>query len=299
MDRIRVFLVGPPRSGPSILLDLLTAQPEFSYITTAVEKDPANLNPSARTRMYDVPLLGDFWFERRYWKTKLPAPAESPDFWEYYLPPFRYRHEEPALHTGEDLEEKNLLRCREAVEEIQDLQKRTLFLGQVSGPSRVTMLRKVFPEAKFIQMQRDPRSVAIHLSMRMKQDRSANALWEHREAWRGLMPEALQGRLEDLPDTPLNFAGVMVRWWQFQYKSELAELPETDRISLAYADLLAKPDITLKRALKFLGLKPAKRLARYVKYHNVQHSNKRLTKNLPDDAAAQLERAIQKLDSAH
>jgi hypothetical protein len=296
MSRTHVFLVGAPRSGPSILLDLLTAQPEFSYVTTAVEKDPANLSPSGKTRMYDVPLLGDFWFERRYWKTKLPAPSEAPDFWEYYLPPFRYRHEEPCLHTGDDLDEKDIVRCREAVEEIQDLQKRDLFLGQYAGPARVKMLRKVFPEAKFIQMQRDPRSVSIHLSMRMQEGRSANTLWEHREAWQALMPDELKNRLEDLPDTPLNFAGVMVRWWQVQYRTELAELPESDRFSLAYADLLAKPDATLARALKFLGLKPAKRLTRYVTYHNVRHSNKRLSKNLPEDQAAQLERAIKKLD---
>ncbi len=295
MSRTRVFLVGAPRSGPSILLDLLTAQPEFSYITTAVEADPANVRASGKTRMYDVPLLGDFWFERRYWKKKLPAPAESPAFWEFYLPPFRYRHEEPKRHTGEDLEEKDCVRCREAVEEVQDLQRRDLFLGQFTGPSRVAMLRQVFPEAKFIQLQRDPRSVAIHLSTRMKRERSANALWENREAWRVLMPEALRGRLEDLPETPLNFSGVMVRWWHVQYRTELLALPETDRLSLAYADLLSKPDVTLKRALKFLGLKPAKRLERYVKYHTLQHSNKRLSKNLPDDAAAQLERAIQKV----
>lgn len=295
MERTRVFLVGAPRSGPSILLDLLTAQPEFSYVTHTVNKDPENLRPSSRTRMYDVPLLGDFWFERRYWKTKLPAPAESPEFWEHYLPPFRYRHAEPGLHRGDDLGEKDLKRCWEAVEEIQDLQKRDLFMGQYSGPSRVTMLRKVFPEAKFIQMQRDPRSVAIHLSMQMKQERSANALWENREEWRALMPLELRGRLEDLPDTPLNFAGVMVRWWHVQYREELSVLPETDRLSLAYADLLAKTDVTLKRALKFLGLKPSKRLQRYVKYHNLQHSNKRMSKNLPDDASAQLERAIKKV----
>lgn len=295
MARTRIFLVGAPRSGPSVLLDLLTAQPEFGYVTTAVERDPAEVGPSRRTRMYDVPLLGDFWFERRYWKKKLPAPAETAAFWEYYLPGFRYRHEEPRLHTGEGVTEAEAARCREAVEAIQDLQGRELFLGQCAGPSRVAMLRRVFPEAKFIQMQRDPRSVALHLSMRMKQDGSATALWENREGWRALMPAVLQERLEALPDTPLNFAGVMVRWWHVQYREELGALPETDRLSLAYADLLAKPDVTLKRALKFAGLKPAKRLLRYVKYHTVQHSNKRMPRNLPDDATAQLERAVGKL----
>lgn len=295
MNRTRVFLVGVPRSGPSMLMDLLTAQPEFSYVTRAVEVDPALLLPSRKTRMYDVPLLGDFWFERRYWKKKLPAPADSADFWEYYLPPFRYRPGEPCRHTAETLEERDAIRCREAVEEIQDLQKRHLFLGQFSGPSRVAMLRKVFPEAKFIQMQRDPRSVAIHLSKQMKPERSAQPLWEHRRAWRKMMPVELQARLDALPDTPLNLAGVMVRWWQYQYKCELSGLPETDRLSLAYADLLSKPDRTLRRVLKFLGLKPAKRLERYVKYHSIQQSNKRLSKNLADDTAAQLERALQKL----
>lgn len=296
MDRTRVFLVGTPRSGSSVLLDLLTAQPEFSYVTTAVEADPGHLYPSAKTRMYDVPLLGDFWFERRYWKKKLPAPAESPAFWEHYLPCFRCRYDEPRLYSGGDLTESEILRCRESVEEIQELQRRDLFLGQYSGPARVALIRRVFPEAKFIQLQRDPRSVAIHLSMRMKNKSSAAALWDHRSAWTELMPGELKARLADLPDTPLNFAGVMVRWWQVQYRTELAELPECDRLSLAYADLLAKPEMTLRRALRFLGLKPAKRLERYLKYHNLQHGNKRLPKKLSDETAAQLERSVKKLD---
>lgn len=295
MSRQRVFVVGAPRSGTTILLDILSAQPEFGYINQKLAAAPDRLELAGANRQYDWPLLGDFWFERRYWKKKLPAPAEGTEFWDHYLPGFKHDDGIPKLYAAEELTEKQIQACRDAVEEVHDRQHRDLFLGQYAGPARVRMLRAVFPEAKFVQLQRDPRSVAIRLSNRLKEEHG-KAFWEARAGWKALMPEALRQRLDDLPDTPLNFAGVMVRWWQMQYREELGELPPEDFLSIAYADLLAKPSRTVERTVKYLGLDPAKRLKRYVKYHELQEGNVRMNKDLPDDAAAQLERAIKKVE---
>lgn len=294
MSRTLLWIVGAPRSGTSLLQDLLSAQPELGWINQHLHASPEKLTLAGRNCCYDWPLLGDFWFERRYWKKKLPAPLEEPLFWEHLMPGFRYREAEPKLYDAASLTTEEVTRAREAVDAVHAYAKREWLMGQYCGPARVALLREVFPQSKFIQLQRDPRSVAIHLASHLKQE-SGKPFWEARAGWRALMPEALQERLDRLPDTPLNFAGVMVRWWHYQYREEFTGLPAEDVLTLAYADLLGKTLPTVTRALKFLGFDPAPRLVRYLKFHALRERNRRINKDLPEAIAAQLEAAVQKI----
>ncbi|MCC5848198.1 MAG: sulfotransferase [Verrucomicrobia bacterium] len=291
----RVFLVGAPRSGSGAMLDLITGQPDFAWVSNKVNAAPEKLALSAKNRQYDWPLLGEYWFERRYYVKRLPHPAEDTDFWEHYLPKFNVDPKSPRIPGPDDVSDEEAKRCLDAVNEIQIQQNKDFFVAQYNEWPRVEMLRKVFPEAKFIQLQRDPRSVAFRLAKSWEKEKSETTLWTEREAWKEIMPESLRARFDDLADTPLNFAGVMVRWWHERYKQEFQGIPDEDWLSLAYADLLSHPQKTVARALKFLGMKTSPRIKRYVKYHQIQDKNQRLRKDLTDDVAAQLERAVKKV----
>lgn len=277
-----------------MLLDLITGQPELSWVSNKLDRKPAKLSLTRKNRKLDWPLLGEYWFERRYAVKHVPHPAAGHGFWEHWLPGFKVDENAPRVPGPDDVTEAEAEACRKAVEEIQIEQMKDWFVAQYSGFSRISLLRKVFPEAKFIQMQRDPRSVAIRLASDFEKNPD-RGFWAKRGEWKALMPAELQARLDNLPDTSLNYAGVLVRWWQELYRGELTALPETDRMSLAYADLLSKPEKTMRRAVKFLGLQESKRMKRYIRFHQIQENNKRLNKDLPDDKAAQLERAVKKM----
>lgn len=292
--KTRLFLVGAPRSGTSMLLDLITGQPEFSWVSNKLDQKPEKLSLTRKNRKLDWPLLGEYWFERRYAVKHVPYPADTLKFWEHWLPGFKVDENQPRVPGPDNVTQAEAEACRKAVEEIQIEQGKDWFVAQYSGFSRVSLLRKVFPEAKFIQMQRDPRSVAMRLASDFDKH-PERGLWSKRDEWKALMPAELQARLDDLPDTALNYAGVLVRWWHELYREELVALPETDRISLAYADLLSKLEKTMRRAVKFLGLQESKRMRRYIRFHQIQENNKRLNKDLPDDQAAQLDRAVKKV----
>jgi len=276
------------------MLDLITGQPDFAWVSNKVNAAPEKLGLSGKNRQFDWPLLGEYWFERRYHVKRLPHPAEDTDFWEHYLSGFKVDPKAPRIPGPEDVSDEEAKRCLDAVNEIQILQNKDFFVAQYNEWPRVAMLRKVFPEAKFIQLQRDPRSVAFRLAKSWEKT-SEETLWTEREAWKGIMPDPLRARFDDLADTPLNFAGVMVRWWHERYKQEFQDIPDEDWLSLAYADLLAHPQKTVARALKFLGMKASPRVKRYIKFHQIQDKNQRLRKDLSDDVAAQLERAVKKV----
>jgi hypothetical protein len=174
-----------------------------------------------------------------------------------------------------------------------DRQRRGMLVAEYTGFPRIRLMREIFPEARFIQVIRDPRSVAYHMVKKM--DGANHQLWQHRRKWKDLMPPALQQRLDELPDTPLNFSGALVRWYHDLYAEETGELPTEAFCEVAYSDLLARPTPTLKKVMKFSGLKMDNRFKYYLKYHDIQQSNQRTNRNLSGTEAEELALAVSQL----
>lgn len=286
-----LFVVGAPRSGSTLLLDFLTAHPQTSWICEDLDTHPGELKRAARIRRFDWPLLGEFWFERRYAWEKLPSPAENSGFWDHWLPGFSHTDTEPHPPRPDEVREEDVVKAREALAELCAYQRRSFFVGQCTGFPRVALLRRVFPQARFIQSLRDPRSIAFWMAKQFNKN-PENPLWVNREVWKKAMPEALSARLDTLELTPLNFSGVLIRWYHQCLRAELQELPGSDRLEVGYSDLLSKPEETLKRVFRFAGLPHCKRLDTYLKYHSIHGKNQRSRKEMTQIESDQLEQAV-------
>lgn len=289
------FIVGAPRSGSALLLDFLTVPKKMGWIPGKLMANPGKLPLAARSNKQNWPLLGEFFLERRFaWKS-VPEPAGGEAFWSHYLNGFTPPNSDPYLPGVEHVREADKEKAREAVEKICRYQNRHRFVAEYTGLPRIRFLRSVFPDAKFIQVLRDPRSVAYHM---IKRAGDADLpLWKEREKWLELMPEELQSRFHGLPPTPLNFCGVLVRWYHDLYKQEMGELPESGRMEVAYSDLLSRPEKTLGKVMNFVDLPVNKRFKYYLKFHVIRESNHRTNRSLEKDEAADLARAVAALDA--
>lgn len=285
-----IFIAGAPRSGTQIPLDFLTAPKNVAWIPEKLGERPEKLSLARGANKLNWFLLGEFFLERRsVWKS-VPEPARGAAFWEHYLPGFTPSDEDPYIPGPEHLQEAEVERAREAVKDICHIQRRQIFVAEYSGLPRIRLLRAVFPEAKFIQVLRDPRSVAYQM---VKRDNGEDhTQWAEREKWAQLLPPVLQARLADLPFTPLNYCGVLVRWFHELYKAEMSELPETDRMEVAYTDLLSRPNPTLKKVLAFANVQQTKRFNYYLKFHDIQNSNQRTNRNLNSTETEELAIAV-------
>ncbi len=287
------FVVGAPRSGSSVLLDFLTVPKTVAWIPQKLGENPEKLMLAKRANKLNWPLLGEFYLERRsVWKS-VPEPANGEKFWTHYLNGFTPKDTEPYIPGPGQVEPADAEKLREAIKEICHLQRRHRFVAEYSGFPRIQLLRSIFPKAKFIQVLRDPRSVAYQMVKRA--DGANLPLWKEREKWTSLMPEVLQERMKALPETPLNFCGILVRWFHELYNTEMALLPETDRLEVAYSDLLSRPDKILTKVMQFADLPLNKRFKYYVKFHDIQQSNQRTNRNLNSTEAEQLAQAVEKL----
>ena len=289
-----LFVVGAPRSGSAVLLNFLTVPKSVAWIPQKLEESPDKLILAKRANKLNWPLLGEFYLERRSaWKS-VPEPAQGEAFWRHHLNGFSPSDAEPYLPGPEHIKEGEGEKLREVVKEICHYQRRSAFVAEYNGFPRIRLLRHIFPEAKFIQVLRDPRSVAYQM---VKRAQGANIpLWKAREKWAVLMPETLQARLKELPESPLNFCGVLVRWYHELYETEMAELPESDRMEVAYSDLLSRPDNILNKVMGFANLPVNKRFKYYVKFHDIQQSNQRTNRNLNSTEVEELVRAVAKVE---
>jgi hypothetical protein len=79
------------------------------------------------------------------------------------------------------------------------------------------------------------------------------------------------------------------------YREAFKELPENDCMEVAYADLIAYPERTLKRVFDFAGLKFNSRFRYYLKYHQIHESNHRTKRNISDAESEELDVAVSAL----
>lgn len=289
-----IFIVGAPRSGSRLLLDFLTVPKNVAWIPDRLGESPSKLSYASRANRQNWPLLGEFFLERRSAWKRVPEPAVGESFWSHYMPGFTPPDEEPYVPGPEHVSDAEIQAIQEAVKEICHRQRRDIFVAEYDGLPRIRLLQAVFPEAMFLQVIRDPRSVAYQM---VKRSGGANLkLWEEREKWIALMPEALQARVAANPSTPLNFCGVLTRWYHDLYKSEMGELSEGKGLEVAYSDLLSRPERILSKILKFVELPETNRFKYFVKFHDIQESNQRAHRNLKADEADQLAEAVAALD---
>ncbi len=286
-----VFIIGPPRSGTSLVLDFLSAHPDMGWVDDRLDASPGELSLAKRIRCFDTPWLGEFRFERRFARPSLPQPAENGGFWRYWLPGFDPDPGCPAPPEPHVTHEAAVLRARQALASLCALQRRDRFVGQHTGFPRVALLRRVFPEARFIQCLRDPRSVAWWMAKQIEKEEN-HPLWSRRAELEAAMPPGLAKRLGSLEKTPLNFAGVMVRWYHERTREELARLPEAHHKAVAYADLLSHPADTLRRLFGWLGLRDCRRIRTYLQYHNIHDNNRRRRREMSERESEQLEHAV-------
>jgi len=285
-----IFVCGTRHSGSNLLLDFLSVPRNAGWIPERLAEQPKRLSIARSVHRQNWPLLGEFFLERRnVWKS-LPEPASDSRFLAHYLSNFEGKTGQTLMPGPEHVSDQEVEALREAVKSVAFWQRRNNVVIGYEDLPRFQMLRHIFPEAKFIQTIRDPRSVAYQMIRKiMKVD---HPLLNQRKQYIDLMPEVLQQRLQDLPDTPISFCGVYTRWVHEVYKQEMSELPEGDQLEVAYSDLMSRPEVTLKKTLKFAGFPFDKRFKYYLKFHDIQVSNLRVNRNLSTEEAEQLAQAV-------
>jgi hypothetical protein len=236
-----VFIIGAPRTGSTILYQLLTNELDVLYIDNLIDVFFRNFLAAFKmsNRLFGSKPHNCFKsVHGNTWKCGLHAPSECGDFWYQWLP--RDRH----YITPEDV-------SRNVIENIQGninaplayFNKPLVFKNMNAG-LRLKLIKSALPDSKFIFVKRDPVDTAISiLNVRKKTQGSIDKWWS-------LIPPNHE---ELLPLSPVQQVVNQIYRIEKQIISDLKLFPEGNTIVVNYPDIMISYEDVIKELKEFMG----------------------------------------------
>jgi len=245
------FLLGAPRSGTSLVYKALCLHPEAAYISQWVQRFPRLPALAALDRVGRVSpeRQRQVWFpsgnayaygrSRSLSERVYPAPAEGETV--FTRAGVRVALVEEAPPVGPEIR-----RLRSVFRSIRKWNGGTvLVVKRIANNRRVPLLESAFPEARYVEIIRDGRAVALSIS-------KVN-WWGRRPVW--WLGQSPNEWAEEGGD-PLELTA---RHWMVELDTlerAAADIPEQRYLQVRYEDVVDEPIATLQSVARFIGLDP-------------------------------------------
>lgn len=243
------FVIGPGRSGTTLLYKLLCLHPDVAYISNVEQKLPwlpGSVTGGMRLRRYEAKL--QHWFqdsgnaymvERPLLSKAAPVPVEGEAVYERCgIPLFPSPGYQPEDNVARSMR-NTFTSLRQASGGAVLISKRT------ANNRRLPALRSVFPYARYISLIRDGREVADSLGR--------VGWWDDHPLW---WDESRRTPAEAARDGE-DMLGLCARNWVRELEeiqSGLDGLDSTQVLEVRYERLLESPVEELGDVMNFLGL---------------------------------------------
>lgn len=259
METPPLFIIGCPRSGVSLLEEILGAHPELAWVSQYQNKFPKVLGISTLNWAYGIPTIGKWLYLaaigiKVFNKRILPYPTEPWDFLITHLPDFKkgvefWKH---RSWPKKNLDIGTLDQVHTIYAQLNLAQRKKQFFCSFADFPRMDYLSQFFPSARFIHLVRDGRAVCESL-WRVNNIGHYNS-WAEHKIWADFFPELWR---EQFLRRHYNLFALGIYRWMFYldicWKESKRFSPER-YMQISYEDILAKPHDTLRRIQTFAGL---------------------------------------------
>lgn len=181
-----VFIVGAPRSGSTLLYQVLGSAFDFGYITNRL------------CRWYRTPIFLEKWnatpfgriettYESEHGQTMGPhSPSECGNYWYRFLP------RRPHVLDPASVDTRKLAAMRRAVAGLTAAVNRTLLFKNLILSLRIPVLYHSLPESVFVVVNRDPIDTGVSIL------RAREKIHGRIDRWFSVRPSNPRGDWEDL-----------------------------------------------------------------------------------------------------
>ncbi len=160
MKHSPVFFIGMPRSGTTIVFEKFVESPMFGWLSNYSEMYPSFpfinlLCPLLNNRFINLQGHKKQYGKVRFGNRYLPQAVEAYAFWDRYA-----RDDFSCDFLLQDIAtEKERENVHRAVNSVLKYQMKDRFATKLTGPGRISYLKSIFPDARFIHVVRDGRAV--------------------------------------------------------------------------------------------------------------------------------------------
>jgi len=255
-----IFLVGLPRSGTTLLYNLLCAHSDAAYVTNGMNSFPTAMRAFEKIRaLFHFNVRGERFFGDSI-DSDFTSPSEPIMLWGKWFdrpldllhwPEIRARDLAPGKIREIQDDIRKVLSCFGA-----DANRSRRFVCKyVMFPTELRLLQDLFPDARFIHIVRDGRTTANSL-LKLRRLCNEQARKIDHPTVRDLVPYP---RVEKLPEYVARYGADDLRTTAHVWEDAIA-LVEKARPDLGhfaeirYEDLLADPERRLRELFEFMGM---------------------------------------------
>jgi omega-hydroxy-beta-dihydromenaquinone-9 sulfotransferase len=231
-----IFIIGAPRSGTTLLYNILAAHRDLSYVTLNVLR--AGIHRKGRFLGHRKGLLLKI-INLFYRDKRSRIPHEANNFWKRYLGIYNYLTEEDYIPEMTDY-------YKLLVHTVQKAFGKPRFINKNPQHSfRVRLLNKIFDDAKFIHIIRDGRPAAYSMIIKIKT--------EPNDSYSVNLKHKILGQQYRYDRSKLYNYGLA---WQVMVSRarEASAFGNAKYHELHYEELIARPTDTIKAILNFCEL---------------------------------------------
>ncbi len=266
-----IFIIGAPRTGSTILCQILTHISDVLYVDNLADILCKNLYAGVNLSQAIYKDRGHDVFVSENGVSKgWHAPSECPGFWYRWLP--RDHH---FVDVGE-ISDASVCEIRNIIYSIIEHHQKPFLFKNLNAGQRLRLLKDVCPDARFIYLKRNPFYTVQSII------KARRALGVADSSWWSVMPKDYEG-IQSLP----LYAKIVNQVYSIerQIDEDLQLFPAENIARVGYADIASK----IPELIKFIGAREKQRL----EVSRFSFTNERA---LDDEVCSIINEEIDKLD---
>jgi hypothetical protein len=281
-----VIIVGTGRCGSTLLYRVLAQHDDLGWLSTLNEVFPRQTWLAALSPAYRWPLPTRIKDLKAF-----PKPYEAYRFWEHYLPGFS-RRDRPL--TAADAPPEGIPQVRRATTRVLRAQGKRRLLVKVTGWSRIAYFDRVYPDASFVFLSRDPRAVVSSWLRAGWLDVTSPP---ESESWEwGEVPGSYLDIWRDLGGQATLSAAVKIRLDLDDIARNAALFPGRC-FEVSYEELLDEPETILRSLCRRYDLPWTQHFQRVIRRTRFYDSRQKWRQHLTDEEAERILEFFQRADA--
>jgi len=279
-----IFLIGCPRSGTTVIVESLSRHPELGGFSHYFDKWPDHPWINIVNRFTNIPF---FKIELKKGRRLFPFISEPTEAWNLWSTACGEKFLYSSLTKIDPTQaEKKSVSC--LIEKTLAFQGKNRFIAKLTGPPRISYLKKIFPDALFINIIRDGRAV-VHslLNVSFWKDRNG-----YTRPWWHDFPEKYKEQWLHTGKKPSALAAL-----EWKYIIELTELESrnlssSDYLNVKYEDFTVNPVKFINSILHVCDLDYHKNIESQIKMLNVRTMNYKWKDTFQSEEIAMLDELL-------